>query len=118
MAFKFENLQVWQMVLDLSDEVNLLAKQYFPKDELFILTSQIKKAADSVVLNIAERCTGQTNPVFINFLNYALRSAIEVVACLFIAKRRGFIQEETFYKFYNDYQALTKMLTSLRNSIT
>ena len=50
MAYKFENLQIWQKALDLTDEINTLTKKHFPKDELFILTSQIKRAADSVVL--------------------------------------------------------------------
>jgi four helix bundle protein len=50
MAFKFENLQVWQKALELTDEINSLTKNSFPKEELFILTSQIKRAADSVVL--------------------------------------------------------------------
>lgn len=117
MAFKFENLQVWQIALELTDEIHLLTKSNFPKDELFILTSQIKRAADSVVLNIAEGCTGQTNPVFINFLNYALRSAIEVVACLFIAKKRRYINDVEFKKLYNNYQSLSKMITSLRNTL-
>ena len=75
MAFKFENLQVWQRALELSDEVDGLTKRSFPKDELLILTSHIKRAADSVVLNIAEGCTGQTNAVFKTFLGYSLRSA-------------------------------------------
>jgi four helix bundle protein len=117
MAFKFENLQVWQKGLDLTDEISLLAKSNFPKDELFILTSQIKRAADSVVLNIAEGCTGQTNAVFKNFLSYSLRSAIEVVACLFIAKRRNIINEDDFLRLYGEYQSLTKMITSLRNTL-
>lgn len=117
MAFKFENLQVWQKALDLSEEINILTKNNFPKDELFILTSQIKRAADSVVLNIAEGCTGQSNAVFKNFLGYSLRSAIEVVACLFIAKRRKIIEERTFGRLYNEYESLTKMLTALRNSL-
>jgi len=52
MAFKFEKLIVWQKSLDLSDEINQLAKS-FPRDELYILASQIKRAADSVSLNIA-----------------------------------------------------------------
>jgi four helix bundle protein len=117
MAFKFENLQVWQKALDLTDEVSLLTKKSFPKDELFILTSQIKRAADSVVLNIAEGCTGQTNPVFINFLNYSLRSAVEVVSCLFIAKRRNLISEDDFKRLYSEYEALTKMITALRNTL-
>jgi four helix bundle protein len=116
MAFKFETLLIWQRALDLSEQVSLLTKS-FPRDELYVLTAQIKRAADSVVLNIAEGCTGQTNPVFINFLNYALRSAIEVVACLFIAKRRGIINEEDFKLLYNEYEALTKMITAFRNTL-
>jgi len=84
---------------------------------MFVLTSQIKRAADSVVLNIAEGSTGQTNAVFINFLNYSLRSAIEVVSCLFIAKNRLYITDENFRKLYNDYEALSKMITALRNTL-
>lgn len=117
MAFKFENLQVWQKALELTDEVNTLTKNSFPKEELFILTSQIKRAADSVVLNIAEGCTGQTNAVFKTFLGYSLRSAVEVVACLFIAKKRKIINEDDFNRLYNDYQSLCKMITSLRNTL-
>ena len=117
MAFKFENLQVWQRALDLTDEINTLTKNSFPKDELFVLTSQIKRAADSVVLNIAEGCTGQTNAVFKQFLGYSLRSAIEVVSCLFIGKRRKIINENDFQKLYDDYQALCKMITALRNTL-
>jgi len=117
MAFKFENLQVWQRALDLTDEISQLTQKSFPKEELYILTPQIKRAADSVVLNIAEGCTGQSNPVFVNFLNYSLRSAIEVVACLFIAKKRNIISEDDFQKLYNEYQSLTKMITALRNTL-
>ncbi|TWJ02564.1 four helix bundle protein [Mucilaginibacter frigoritolerans] len=117
MAFKFENLQVWQKALDLTEDIDLLTKKSFPKDELFILTSQIKRAADSVVLNIAEGCTGQTNPVFKTFLGYSLRSAIEVVSCLFITKKRNIITDDDFQKLYNEYQSLTKMITSLRNTL-
>jgi len=117
MAFKFESLQVWQRALDLTDDINTLTKNSFPKDELFILTSQIKRAADSVVLNIAEGCTGQTNAVFKTFLGYSLRSAIEVVSCLFIAKRRKIISETDFKRLYEDYEALCKMITSLRNTL-
>jgi four helix bundle protein len=117
MAFKFENLQVWQKALDLTEEIDTLTKGSFPKEEMFVLTSQIKRAADSVVLNIAEGCTGQTNPVFKTFLSYSLRSAVEVVACLFIAKKRKIIKEDDFQKLYNEYQSLCKMISALRNSL-
>lgn len=116
MAFKFESLQVWQKALDLGEDVNQLTKS-FPKDELYVLASQIKRAADSVVLNIAEGCTGQSNAVFKVFLNYSLRSGIEVVSCLFIAKKRKIINEDDFVKLYNEYQSLTKMITALRNTL-
>jgi len=116
MAFKFENLQVWQKALDLTVQVNDLTRS-FPKDELYILTSQIKRAADSVVLNIAEGCTGQSNAVFKVFLNYSIRSGIEVVSCLFVGKRRNIINEVDFQRLYDEYQALIKMITALRNTL-
>jgi four helix bundle protein len=69
------------------------------------------------VLNIAEGPTGQTKPVFKTLLNYSLRSAIEVVICLIIAKRRGYIPETLFSELYNDYEVLVKMITAPRNSL-
>jgi four helix bundle protein len=51
MPFKFENLKVWHASLDLADAIDAVAMT-FPKHELFSLTSQIKRAADSVSLNI------------------------------------------------------------------
>ena len=115
MAFRFEDLQVWQKAMDLGEQINLLAKS-FPKEELYVLTSQIKRAADSVILNIAEGSTGQSKDVFKVFLSYSLRSAIEVVSCLFIAKRRGYIDDDLFSELYSEYEALVKMITALKKS--
>ena len=70
-----------------------------------------------VLLNIAEGSTGQTKPVFKTFLNYSLRSAIEVVNCLIIARRRDYITEIKFKPLYDDHEVLVKMITSLRNSL-
>jgi four helix bundle protein len=116
MPFKFEKLIVWQKSVELSDVINQLTKT-FPKDELFILTSQIKRAADSVSLNIAEGSTGQSNPEFSRFLSIALRSDIEVVGCIFLAKRRGYIQEDNFKIIYKMCEEILVMLNSLRNSL-
>ena len=117
MAFRFEDLKVWHKAVDLSNEIDMVSRQ-FPKTELFSLSSQIKKAADSVVLNIAEGSTGQSLPEFKRFLNIALRSAIEVVACLFLAKKRDYINEPVFKKLYDEYELLCKMITKLRDSMT
>lgn len=116
MAFKFENLKVWQSAAELSGQVYELAEG-FPKKELFVLTSQIQRAADSIALNIAEGSTGQSNPEFKKFLGYALRSAIEVVSCLYLAKRRKLIDDNQFTHFYTYLTELIKGVQALRNSI-
>lgn len=116
MAFRFEDLKVWHKAAELSNEIDLLAKG-FPVEERFSLASQIKRAADSVVLNIAEGSTGQSIPKFKRFLNIALRSSIEVVACLFLSKMRTYITEESFKTYYDEYELLCKMLTKLRASM-
>ena len=115
MSFRFEDLQVWQKAVELDEQINQLTKK-FPKDEIYVLTSQIKRAADSVVLNIAEGSTGQSKSVFKVFLSYSLRSAIEVVSCLFIAKKRGYIDDNLFGELYTEYEILVKMITALKNS--
>ena len=80
MPFKFENLDVWHLALDYIDRIYDLADQ-LPRSEDFNLTSQIRRAATSVALNIAEGSTGQTDAEQARFLGMALRSLIETVAC-------------------------------------
>lgn len=116
MSFKFEKLIVWQKAVDLSDFVNQVAKG-FPKEEIYILTSQIKRATDSVSLNIAEGSTRQTNPEFKRFLGIALRSAIEVVGCIYLAKRRGYITDVDFGTIYEMCEEILVMINALRNSL-
>lgn len=116
MAFKFEELKVWQKALEFSQHIHELT-QKFPKEELYALTSQIKRAADSVALNIAEGSTGQTNAEFKQFLGYATRSGIEVVACLHLGKRRRIIAEHDFKKFYDEVEEIIKMIQGLRKSL-
>lgn len=116
MPFKFEKLEVWHLAVDLSGEIHQLTLT-FPKAEIFILTSQIKRAADSVALNIAEGSTGQSNAEFSKFLGYAIRSGTEVVTCLYLARKRNLISEELFTQHYNSYDALIAKLQAFRNVI-
>jgi four helix bundle protein len=116
MPFKFESLQIWQKAFDLGDQIHLLSLT-FPKIEMFSLASQIRRAADSVVLNICEGSTGLSNPEFKRFLNIALRSAIEVVGCLMIGKRRNYVVEKTYQELYGKYEHLCKMITKFRDSL-
>ena len=116
MPFKFEKLEIWKLAIDLADDVHNLTRG-FPKEEMFSLTSQMKRAADSVSLNIAEGSTGQTNPEQVKFLGYSLRSALEVVNCLYLAVRRNYISQQQFDKFYADLEKLTIKIQAFRKSI-
>ena len=116
MSFKFEKLKVWQKAVELAGAVNQLTKT-FPKDELFILSAQIKRAADSVSLNIAEGSTGQSNAEFNKLLGYSLRSNVEVVGCLYLAKNRNLIDEQVFSKIYGQCEEILVMINALRNSL-
>ena len=116
MAFKFESLKVWQQSLELTDDVDLLAKS-FPSHELYSLSSQMRRAANSVSLNIVEGSTGLSNAEFKRFLVIANRSALEVVGCLFLAKRRNYLGEELFAKLYIQIETLVKMIQALINSL-
>ncbi len=116
MAFKFESLKVWQEALELADESDLIV-QTFPKHELYSLSSQMKRAANSVSLNIVEGSTGLSNKEFKRFLSIANRSALEVIGCLYLAVRRKYIDEEKFKLMYERIEKLVKMIQALINSI-
>ena len=116
MAFKFEELKVWQRAIDLTGDIDQLTRS-FPKDELYVLTKQIKNAADSIALNIAEGSTGQSDKEFNRFLGMALRSGIEVVSCLYIGKKRNIIKQNDFERLYDELTQITRMIQALRNSL-
>ncbi len=116
MAFSFERLEVWKKAIELSKDVHFLTKS-FPKDELFVLSSQMKRATDSISLNIAEGSFGQTKKEFTRFLVIAQRSALEVVTCCYLARDRGYIDQNQFSAFYTRLESLTKMIQALKNSL-
>lgn len=115
MVFKFENLIAWQKSLDFTLEIHNLTRK-FPSEERYILTSQIKRAADSVNLNIAEGSTGQSDKQFSSFLGYSIRSGIEVV-CLYIAHKRELINNDEFKEMYEKAEEVIKITQGLRNSL-
>lgn len=85
--YKFEKLEVWHLTLDMIDACYRLSEA-LPRSEEFNLKSQIRRAATSIALNIAEGSTAQSDAEQARFLGFALRSLVEVVACLRIIARR------------------------------
>ena len=116
MSFKFENLLIWRRAMLLGEDINTIPGK-FPVKEKFNLSTQICRAADSIALNIAEGCIGQSNPEFRKFMGYAIRSLAEVVTCLHKAKRRNYISEEIFGSLYNASFNLMNMMVAFKKNI-
>ena len=77
---KFEKLEVWQLAIEYTDLCYALAEK-LPKHEEYNLGSQLRRAAVSVALNIAEGSTSLSDIEQARFLEIAIRSLIETVAC-------------------------------------
>ncbi len=84
---KFKKLTIWQLGMEIVKDIYDLTKA-FPKEEIFGITSQMRKSAVSIPSNIAEGCGRDTNPQLINFLRISLGSAYELetqlIACQLI----------------------------------
>ncbi len=116
MSFKFEKLIIWQKAMDYAEEINTLTET-FPKKELYNLTSQICRAADSVALNISEGSILQSKAENAKFLGYSIRSLAETVCCLIKAQRRKYIDEIKFTSLYNEAFNLMNMTIGYRKKV-
>ena len=116
MEFKFEKLIIWQKAMDFGENVYRLTSK-FPKEEKYNLSSQIRRAVDSIALNISEGSIGQSNPEFKKFMGYSIRSLAEVVTCLHKAKRREYISEEEFSTHYEFAFNLMNMMVAFKEKI-
>jgi four helix bundle protein len=115
-TFKFEKLIIWQRAMDFGEEVDQITES-FPAKENFNLSSQIRRASDSIALNISEGSIGQSNPEQYKFIGYSIRSLAEVVTCLFKAKRRSHITIERFDSFYSQSHSLMNMMIAFRKNL-
>ncbi len=116
MAFKFENLEVWQLSLEYVDHIYEICN-ILPDKERYNLKTQMIRSATSVSLNIAEGSTSQSNPEFGRFVSMAIRSCVEVIACLHLAKRRGYIDKEVFGQTYEFGEKVFAKLQALRKKL-
>ena len=114
--YKFEKLEVWKLSIELFDLVYEIEKN-LPKSEQFNLSSQFRRSATSISLNIAEGSTTATNAEFRRYLTIALHSYIETYACYTLILRRRYVEqdkpeclkfEETGVKLFAKLQAFIK----------
>ncbi|MFT7035168.1 MAG: four helix bundle protein [Cyclobacteriaceae bacterium] len=116
MSFKFEKLIIWQKAMEMGEEMNKFSNN-FPKKEIYNLSSQLRRAADSIALNISEGSIDQSNPEFRRFMGYAIRSQAEVVTCLYKAKYRNYISQKEFDELYKECFNLMNMMVAFKKNI-
>ena len=116
MSFKFEKLIIWQDSMNFGEKIFSFSER-FPKNETYNLTSQIRRAVDSIALNIAEGSILQSNPELKKFLGYSIRSLAEVVTCLYKAKYRKYIEEVEFEQLYAESYKIINHIIAFRNKL-
>jgi four helix bundle protein len=109
--FNFESLRVYQSSLAFVDKSYAVSKN-FPAEEKFGLTSQLRRAALSVSLNIGEGqgCTKKEN---IRFLTISRRSLLECIVCITVAQRLNYISSEESNALRTDLLVMSRMLNNL-----
>jgi four helix bundle protein len=113
---KFKTLHVYQKALEFTMVVRKVTKS-FPKDELFGLVSQFRRASDSIVLNIAEGAGNSTKKEFARFLDFSIRSGFECIGCLDIALANDYTEKENYGKLLSEVNEIIAMLYGLKKSL-
>lgn len=117
MKYKFEKLEVWKLAIKFNALSYKLTDE-LPQSEKFNLISQMRRASTSIALNIAEGSTGQTNAEQSRFLSIAIRSYIEVIACLRLIDSHGYsVNYRVLEKFETLGVKLFGKLQAFRNAL-
>jgi len=110
----YKELIVWQKSIDFVEDIYKLVK-FFPKEETYALSDQIRRAVVSIASNIAEGSGRNTTKEYIQFLYIALGSAHEVETQLIIAKRVSYLKD--INQYLDKLNQIKKMLNALINSL-
>jgi len=111
-----KDLDVWKRSIEMVTSVYKLTRN-FPKEELYGLTSQIRRSAVSVPSNIAEGAGRNSNKELLQFLYYATGSLSELETQLIIAHNLSYLNEEQKQSFDITFGSIFKMLSRLVQSL-
>ena len=111
-----KNLDVWRIPVKLAEEVYGVTRR-FPKDELFRLTTQMRRSAISIPSNIADGAARQGDKEFVQFLYVAAGSASELDTQLEIAKRVPIGDPQDLERLQSEVERISMMLQGLIRSV-
>lgn len=112
----YKELVVWRKAHEMTLDV-YAATQAFPREELYGLTSQLRRSAASIGANIAEGSGRRSDGEICRFLQIARGSASETEYHILLARDLKFLREEDFGKLSNQADELQRMLTALIQSL-
>jgi four helix bundle protein len=112
----YRDLQTWHKAHQLTLELYKVSRQ-FPKEEMYGLISQLRRAASSIGANLAEGCGRQTNSEFARFVRISMGSASELDYHLLLSRDLGFLGTEAYEHVSKNLIEVRKMLTSLLSAV-
>ena len=107
-----KDLDVWRKSMDFVTKL-YKTTAVFPKEEMYGLSSQMRRAAVSIPSNIAEGAARKSNKEFIQFLHIALGSTVEIETQLIVSKNLKFIDEELFVILDKERNEIGRILYGL-----
>lgn len=108
----FRNLKVWEKAHQLTLKIYKVTEK-FPREELYGLTSQIRRACVSIPTNISEGCVRSSDADFARFLYIALGSTSELEYLILLSNDLKFIQSELQIELNNEINEIKKMLIAM-----
>ena len=112
----YRQLNVWQRAMELAEQC-YQATRTFPKEELFGMTAQIRRAAASIPANIAEGQGRRHTKEFLNHLSMARGSLMEVETLLMLSQRVGLLSSQSVDTMLTTADEIGRMLSGLRQSL-
>ena len=112
----YKDLRVWEKAHAFTLQVYEASKA-FPKEEIYSLTNQLRRAAASIPSNIAEGCGKNSKPEFAHFLNIALGSANESEYFLLLAKDLSYLPDFIYQELFTKINEIKAMLIALINKV-
>jgi four helix bundle protein len=112
----YKDLKVWEKA-HLFTLLTYQETKSFPKEELYCLTSQLRRSAASVTANIAEGCGKKTNPELAHYLNIALGSSNESEYYLLLSKDLQYLSDEKYIALNLLINEVKAMLIALINKV-
>lgn len=112
----FEDLQVWQESQNLAVEIYKITKK-FPKEELFAMTSQLRRAASSISANLAEGFGRTAKNDKLHFYTIAYGSLLEVKNFLYLAERLDYIDRDNLDLLINHCTSCQRLINAFKAGI-